>query len=95
MPNQSNIPTAQEVIAAYVSGIFPMANSKHDDTIFWVNPEVRGIIPLDHFKVSRSLKKQIKKHPFEIRLDSDFSGVITACSEITPNRSETWINEHI
>nr|MCU0790239.1 leucyl/phenylalanyl-tRNA--protein transferase [Nitratireductor sp.] len=73
--------TPQVLLKAYACGIFPMAESAHDPGLFWVEPEKRGIIPLDGFHVPRSLKKVLKRRPFEIRIDHDFEAVIDACAE--------------
>ncbi|MEM7462912.1 MAG: leucyl/phenylalanyl-tRNA--protein transferase [Pseudomonadota bacterium] len=87
--------TPRTLLRAYACGIFPMSESADDPGIFWVEPELRGIIPLDQFHIPRSLRKAIKQEPFELRVDHDFAGVITACAEATPNRPSTWINHKI
>ncbi len=87
--------TPQVLLKAYACGIFPMAESAHDPGLFWVEPEKRGIIPLDGFHVPRSLKKVLKRRPFEIRIDHDFEAVIDACAEETEDRPKTWINDRI
>ena len=79
------------LLNAYAEGIFPMAESRDDDTVFWVEPKRRGILPLDAFHISHSLKRFMKKHPFDIRFDTDFKGVMKGCAE----RDETWINDII
>lgn len=83
------------ILRAYASGVFPMAESSDDPEVFWVRPETRGVIPLDDFHVSRSLRKIMKRRPFEIRFDSDFMGVIEGCAAETRNRPSTWINKAI
>jgi leucyl/phenylalanyl-tRNA---protein transferase len=83
------------LLKAYASGVFPMAESSADPEVFWVRPEARGIIPLDAFHVSRSLRKTVKQRPFEIRIDTDFAGVIDACAEERDSRQTTWINAPI
>ncbi|RKD73676.1 leucyl/phenylalanyl-tRNA--protein transferase [Rhizobium sp. WW_1] len=80
---------------AYSIGLFPMAESADDPEIFWVEPELRGIIPLDGFHVSKSLAKKIRQNPFDIRFDTDFEAVIAACAEETNDRPSTWINDTI
>ncbi len=72
-----------------------MAESADDPEIFWVEPELRGIIPLDGFHVSKSLAKKIRQNPFDIRFDTDFEAVIAACAEETNDRPSTWINDTI
>lgn len=72
-------------------GIFPMADSREADEVFWVEPRSRAIIPLEHFHVSRSLRRTLRSGRFTVTLDRDFAGVIAACA----NRDETWINADI
>ena len=88
------IPT-ELLLKAYASGVFPMAESASDPEVFWVRPEVRGIIPLDGFHTPRSLRKTIRKGVFDIRFDSDFEATIDACAEKREQRSSTWINAPI
>ncbi len=83
------------LLRAYATGVFPMAEHADDQEVFWVRPEMRGIIPLDGFHVPRSLKKILRREPYEIRYDSDFTGVIDACAEPGPERQDTWINPPI
>ena len=83
------------LLRAYASGVFPMAEHAEDPEVFWVRPESRGVIPLDAFHVPRSLRKLQKRSPFEIRIDSDFEGVIDGCAEPAEGRLDTWINEPI
>ena len=79
------------LIKGYSTGIFPMAESKEDTSVFWVEPENRGILPLDNFHVSHSLKRIIRKNVFEITMDTAFYDVVCGCAD----RSETWINAPI
>jgi leucyl/phenylalanyl-tRNA---protein transferase len=87
--------TPQVLLKAYACGIFPMAESADDPGLFWVEPEMRGVIPLDGFHIPRSLRKTIKRERFEIRIDHDFEAVIDACAEATDDRPKTWINRRI
>ena len=87
--------TPQIVLDAYSKGLFPMAENRRDKRLFWVDPEVRGILPLDNFHVPRSLKKKIRNNPFEVRFDHNFAAVIRACAQQKPKRRETWINDEI
>jgi leucyl/phenylalanyl-tRNA--protein transferase len=80
------------LLRAYATGIFPMAEEADDPEVFWVRPERRGIIPLDGFHLSKSLQKTIRQGIFDIRLDSDFDGVIEGCASGTGERARTWIN---
>jgi leucyl/phenylalanyl-tRNA--protein transferase len=83
------------LLKAYASGVFPMAESADDPEVFWVRPEMRGVIPLGAFHVPKSLKKVIRQGRFDIRVDTDFAGVIDACSEEREERQSTWINAPI
>jgi leucyl/phenylalanyl-tRNA--protein transferase len=83
------------LLKAYASGVFPMAESATDPEVFWVRPEVRGVIPLDAFHLPKSLKKVIRQGRFDIRIDTDFAGVIDACAEERDERQSTWINAPI
>lgn len=87
--------TPQILLKAYAAGIFPMAESAEDSSLYWIDPEQRGVIPLDGFHVPRRLARTVRQAPFEIRTDCDFDGVITACATPQPGRVSTWINERI
>ena len=87
--------TPQILLRAYAAGIFPMAESAEDNALYWVEPEERGVIPLDGLKVSHSLKKSVRRRLFEVKVDHDFRAVISACAERTPERRSTWINSRI
>ncbi|HUE47070.1 MAG TPA: leucyl/phenylalanyl-tRNA--protein transferase [Aestuariivirgaceae bacterium] len=87
--------TPQILLKAYAAGIFPMAESADDSALYWIEPELRGVIPLDDFHVPRSLAKQVRRRMFEIRIDSDFAGVIDGCAERIGERRSTWINGRI
>jgi len=87
--------TPDILLRAYSIGLFPMAESADDPEIFWVEPEMRGVLPLDHFHVSKSLAKTVRKNPFDIRFDHDFDSVIAACAQETSGRPSTWINRTI
>jgi leucyl/phenylalanyl-tRNA--protein transferase len=86
---------AELLLKAYASGVFPMAESASDPEVFWVRPETRGVIPLDRFHVPRSLRKLLRKNPFDIRLDCAFEAVIDGCAEQREGRTSTWINAPI
>ena len=83
------------LLKAYASGVFPMAESATDPEVFWVRPETRGIIPLYGFHAPKSLKKTIRKNPFDIRFDFDFEATIAGCAERREERRSTWINAPI
>lgn len=84
--------TPEILLRAYSIGLFPMAESADDPEIFWVEPELRGILPLDDFHVSKSLRKTIRQKPFDIRFDTAFCDVIELCAEPADDRPSTWIN---
>ncbi len=79
------------LLQAYASGIFPMAENKEDTSVFWVEPENRGILPLDAFHIPHSLRRVIRKGVFDVRFDTDFRSVMSGCAD----RPETWINNQI
>ena len=87
--------TSDMLIKGYALGIFPMAENRDEATLHWVDPELRGILPLDGFHVPRSLKKVVRHHRFEVRIDSAFVQVIDQCAASAPGRPETWINATI
>ncbi|UYV35918.1 leucyl/phenylalanyl-tRNA--protein transferase [Rhodobacteraceae bacterium D3-12] len=83
--------TPELLLHAYASGIFPMAESRDDPELFWVDPKRRGIFPLDGFHISRSLARRMKKRGYSPVINHDFNGTVAACA----NRSETWINPEL
>ena len=87
--------TPQVLLRAYSIGMFPMADSADDPTLFWVDPEERGIFPLDGLIVSRSLAKLVRSDRYEVRVDHDFDAVIEGCAGGGADRPKTWINERI
>ncbi len=90
-PTSPPVITPELLLRAYAAGVFPMAQSRDSDAIQWVDPRLRGILPLDHFHISRSLRRRLALDPFQIRTDSDFRRVVTLCAD----RPETWINSQI
>ncbi|MEX2450795.1 MAG: leucyl/phenylalanyl-tRNA--protein transferase [Rhodospirillales bacterium] len=87
--------TPELVLRAYAAGIFPMAESRDDPGIFWVDPKIRGVLPLESFHVSRSLRKKVRRNVFEIRCDTAFDRVIDGCGGSYKGRNDTWINDEI
>lgn len=83
--------TPELLLRAYCSGVFPMAESAQDTSVFWVDPEQRGIIPLDGFHVSKSLRKRLLSGNYQFSVNTCFELVLDACA----NRDETWINPTI
>lgn len=87
--------TPEVLLKAYACGIFPMAESAHDPSLFWLEPERRGVLPLDQVHVSRRLRRTILQGGFEVRIDHEFAPVIDACAAPRPGRRSTWINARI
>jgi leucyl/phenylalanyl-tRNA--protein transferase len=87
--------TPHQLLRAYAIGVFPMARHHDDSRLFWVDPEERGILPLDSFHVSRSLARTLRRGVFEMRIDTAFESVMRLCAEPAPDRPETWINDEI
>lgn len=87
--------TSDLLLRAYASGIFPMARSRDENRLYWIDPERRGILPLDAFHIPRSLRKTLRNEAFEIRCDTAFETVMRACGEATADRPDTWINDQI
>ncbi len=84
--------TADIVLQAYSMGLFPMSESADDPSLFWVEPQRRGLIPLHGFHMSKSLRQTLRAGTFEIGIDVDFDAVIGACAS---TRKDTWINPRI
>ena len=87
--------TPEVLLKAYACGIFPMAEAADDPALYWIEPERRGILPLDHIHVPTRLKRTIRQHVFEVRVNSDFDAVIAGCGAARPGRQTTWINDKI
>ena len=87
--------TPQVLLRAYACGIFPMAETADDPNLFWVEPDMRGVLPLDDFHIPKSLKKKMRNTHMKIFMDRDFQAVIEACSQTNTARKETWINPKI
>lgn len=83
--------TPDLLLSAYAAGIFPMAESRDDPAVHWIDPPLRGIMPLDGFHISRSLRRSILHGGFSVTADRDFQGIVTGCAD----RPETWINAQI
>src|SRR5262249_41796773 len=94
-PSMTSDLTPELLLKAYSVGLFPMAESADDPALFWVDPERRGIMPLDGFHVPRSLRKTVRKGGFAVTCNTDFVGVVRACAEPTATRPSTWINDEI
>jgi leucyl/phenylalanyl-tRNA--protein transferase len=86
---------ARDLLECYARGVFPMADARDDERVFLIDPERRGIIPLDGLHVSRRLARTVRTDPYEIRIDTAFHQVVLACAAPGPERTETWINHTI
>ena len=87
--------TPELLLRAYAAGIFPMSESQDDPGVFWVDPQVRGVLPLDEFHVPRRLRKTVRGGVFDVRSDTAFAEVLDKCAETKKGRHETWINQPI
>ncbi len=87
--------TPELLLRTYAAGIFPMAEGADDPTVFWVDPDLRGLLPLDRFHVSRRLQRTVDRAPFDVSIDRAFDEVVAACAEPARGRPTTWINDEI
>jgi leucyl/phenylalanyl-tRNA--protein transferase len=87
--------TPEVLLKAYACGIFPMAENAEDPALYWIEPEKRGIIPIERFHVPSRLARTVRSDRFTVAINRDFDGVIDGCAESQPNRPRTWINERI
>src|SRR6516164_4405891 len=87
--------TPEVLLKAYACGIFPMAESADDPALYWIEPEARGIIPLEGFHVPSRLARTVRSDRFTVIADRDFDAVIDGCAEPKPGRTSTWINGRI
>ena len=83
--------TPELVLRAYGAGVFPMADDANSEDVYWVDPRKRGILPLNGFHLSRSLRKRLLRKDYKVRIDTDFTQVLDRCAD----REETWINDQI
>jgi leucyl/phenylalanyl-tRNA---protein transferase len=87
--------TPEVLLKAYACGIFPMAESADDPALYWIEPEKRGVIPLDRFHMPGRLARTVRSDRFTLTVDRDFEGVLEGCAEPRPGRPRTWINTRI
>ena len=87
--------TTEDLIECYRRGVFPMADARQDERIFLVDPERRGIIPLHTFHIPKRLARTVRAGLYQVRIDTAFDDVVTACATAKPGREETWINTPI
>jgi len=87
--------TPEVLLKAYACGIFPMAESAEDPALYWIEPALRGIIPLDRFHVPARLARTVRADRFTVAVNRDFDAVLDGCAEPQPGRPRTWINARI
>lgn len=83
------------MLQAYRAGLFPMAETRDSKRLYWLDPEQRGILPLDAFHLSRRLLRSVRAGLYEVSVDTDFPAVIASCAAASPVREESWINPQI
>lgn len=84
-----------DLLNCYRRGVFPMADSRDDMRLFLMDPDIRGVLPLNRFHVPKRLARTVRKNPYRITVDTAFNRVIEACAEPHPSRPATWINDAI
>jgi leucyl/phenylalanyl-tRNA--protein transferase len=87
--------TPEVLLKAYACGIFPMAESADDPALYWIEPDMRGIIPINGFHVPARLARTVRVTPFTVWVDRDFDAVVDGCAEAKDDRARTWINARI
>ena len=87
--------TPELLLNAYANGFFPMSEDRDDETIFWVEPEKRCVIPLNAFHASKRLTRTVKRDTFDVYINRDFRGVMQGCAEAAAGRETTWISKRI
>ena len=83
------------MLKAYGLGLFPMAETRQGARLYWLDPEQRGVLPLDRFHLPRKLRRLVRAGRFEIGTDADFAAVIAGCARAREGRDDTWINADI
>lgn len=84
-----------DLLACYARGVFPMGETRDDPRVFLVEPDQRGVIPLDGFHIPTRLRRTVRSEPFEVRVDTAFAAVLDACAAPAAGREDTWINAPI
>ncbi|MGD8326788.1 MAG: leucyl/phenylalanyl-tRNA--protein transferase [Sphingomonadales bacterium] len=87
--------TTDLLLRAYACGVFPMAESHDSEALYWLDPEERGVLPLNDFHIPRRLQRTVRQDIFEVRINTAFEQVMAACADIKGARRETWINDTI
>lgn len=90
--SRATIIPERTLLAAYSSGQFPMAETRTDEDVYWIDPPLRGILPLDAFHIPKRLARTLRAGRFSITVDKTFTAVMRACAETAPGRANTWIN---
>lgn len=85
----------EALLACYARGVFPMAEARDDPRVFLVEPDQRGVVPLDRFHIPTRLRRTVRGEPFQVRTDTTFAAVLDACAASMPGREDTWINDPI
>lgn len=87
--------TVDDLIACYARGVFPMADAREDESLFLIDPERRGVLPLGDFHIPKRLARTVRNGPYEVKIDTAFDAVIEGCAASKPGRLDTWINHPI
>lgn len=87
--------TPELMLRAYRAGLFPMAETRRGERLYWLDPEQRGVLPLERFHVPRRLLRTVLSGRFQVAADTDFAGTVQACAAAMPGREDTWINGEI
>ncbi len=87
--------TPDLLLRAYRAGLFPMAETRRGNRLYWLDPETRGVLPLDRFHMPRRLLRTALRGPYQVSVDTDFPAVIASCAAAAPGREDTWINRDI
>jgi len=95
MSRRSFAITPDLLLRAYRAGLFPMAESREGRRLYWLDPEARGVIPLQDFHLPRRLRRTVMSGRFGVTVDRDFAGVIAGCAGVAKGREDTWINPEI
>ena len=95
LPTTTDAFTPEDLIACYRRGVFPMADSREDEGVFLIDPQRRGVLPLDQFRLPTRLARTVKSGRYTIRTDTAFAQVVALCAQSAPDREDTWINPAI
>src|SRR6187551_3923128 len=87
--------TPDVLLKAYACGIFPMAESADDPALYWIEPDMRGVIPLQGFRLPARLARTVRSTRYTVRIDRDFDAIVEGCAEPKKDRARTWINIRI